>query len=85
MSDRPTLTDADVWRLATERVNADELAAYAGIPIDVARAWISRVVAKAMRPAKEVPSVAAIRAAHGVSRATAYRWRAAALATKGAR
>ena len=85
MSDRPTLTDADVWRLAAERVNADELAAYAGIPIDVARAWIGRVVAKAMRPAKEVPSVAAIRAAHGVSRATAYRWRAAALATKGAR
>lgn len=85
MSDHPTLTDADVWRLATERVNANELAACAGIPVDVARAWISRVVAKAMRPAKEVPSVAAIRAAHGVSRATAYRWRAAALAAKGPR
>lgn len=67
MSDRPTLTDADVWHLSTEGVNANELAAYAGIPIDVARAWISRAAAKAARPA------------------TAHRWRAAALAAKGAR
>jgi hypothetical protein len=51
MSDHPTLTDADVWRLSTEGVNANELAAYAGIPIDIARAWISRAAAKAARPA----------------------------------
>lgn len=38
----PKMSEADVWTLLSEGVNAEEIAAYAGVALSVARAMMAR-------------------------------------------
>lgn len=43
-TERPTLTDEDVLKFALAGCNAREIAAYAGIAVSAAHAWLGHVL-----------------------------------------